>query len=130
MDPLHLAGVLRWAVEGCQQYLEHGLNSPEEVVAATKEYRAESDVIGRFIKERCVRGEYVEVQARAGEELWSVAIRQDPSQISKGSGYPSAEGLLRTSASRTQRLYEANTPNCRQASVRFCQISRRLLGCS
>jgi putative DNA primase/helicase len=72
MDPLQLAGVLRWAVEGCQQYLEHGLNAPEEVATATKQYRAESDVIGRFIEECCVRGEYTEVKAR---ELYQTFLR-------------------------------------------------------
>lgn len=64
METKQLAGVLRWAVEGCQAYLKHGLDAPEEVVSATREYRAESDVIGRFIEERCVRGDYAEAKAR------------------------------------------------------------------
>ena len=64
LEPIELAGVLRWAVAGCQQYLEHGLDEPDEVIAATNEYRAESDVIGRFIEECCVTGQFSHVKAR------------------------------------------------------------------
>ena len=64
LDPVQLTGVLRWAVEGCQQHLEYGLDAPDEVVAATNEYRSESDTIGRFLDECCVCGEFAQAKAR------------------------------------------------------------------
>jgi putative DNA primase/helicase len=38
---------MRWRAEG--------LKTPDEITAATDEYRSEMDVIGNFIKERCVQ---------------------------------------------------------------------------
>jgi putative DNA primase/helicase len=64
LEPIELAGVLRWAIEGCQQYLENGLDAPYEVIAATNEYRAECDVIGRFLEECCVTCESSHAKAR------------------------------------------------------------------
>lgn len=44
------SGILNWLVEGCLAYLNlGGLKPPDEVTAATKEYREESDVIGMFV---------------------------------------------------------------------------------
>ena len=49
-----LPGVLAWAVRGCLDYLENGLGEPDEVRAATEEYRAEMDVLAAFLAEKCV----------------------------------------------------------------------------
>jgi putative DNA primase/helicase len=44
-----LPGVLRWAVDGCQAYREHGLGEAERVAVATAEYRQEMDTFGDFL---------------------------------------------------------------------------------
>jgi putative DNA primase/helicase len=46
-------GVLNWLVEGCLQYLQQGLNEPKKVRDATQAYRAEQDIVGRFVQECC-----------------------------------------------------------------------------
>jgi P4 family phage/plasmid primase-like protien len=46
-------GILRWAVEGCMKWLHEGLGIPEEIKAATKEYRDEMDVTKGFLEECC-----------------------------------------------------------------------------
>ncbi len=51
-----LSGILAWAVEGCCAYLRSGLNAPAKVKAATKDYRAENDLIGEFLEEKCALG--------------------------------------------------------------------------
>lgn len=48
-----LPGILAWAVAGCELWQTHGLKPPEEVTAATNEYRQESDSIAQFIDECC-----------------------------------------------------------------------------
>lgn len=48
-----LPGILRWAVEGCLAWIEHGLTVPTVVKDATAAYRHESDVLGSFIEEHC-----------------------------------------------------------------------------
>lgn len=44
-----LPGVLAWAVRGCLEWQQVGLNPPEAVQAATDGYRAESDTVAAFI---------------------------------------------------------------------------------
>jgi putative DNA primase/helicase len=51
------AGVLAWMVEGCLEWQEHGLEEPDEVREATKQYREEMDTLAAFIEDRCVLGE-------------------------------------------------------------------------
>ncbi|MFG6514434.1 phage/plasmid primase, P4 family [Sulfitobacter sp. TB366] len=47
-------GVLAWMVQGCLDYLAHGLPIPETVVKATSDYRDESDKLRAFLLEECL----------------------------------------------------------------------------
>ncbi|MDP8951251.1 MAG: phage/plasmid primase, P4 family, partial [Actinomycetota bacterium] len=49
-----LAGVFAWMVEGCLEWQEHGLEEPETVTEATKQYREEMDTLAAFLDETCV----------------------------------------------------------------------------
>jgi len=64
LNPHELSGILCWAVTGCREYLDYGLHYPDEVMVATANYKAESDLVGQFIAECCVRGEYARAKAR------------------------------------------------------------------
>ena len=46
-------GILRWAVDGCLAWQREGLDPPAAVVAATDQYRAESDVLAEFFEGGC-----------------------------------------------------------------------------
>lgn len=48
-----LPGILHWAVEGCLEWQRDGLNPPKVILDAVREYREESDTLGRFISECC-----------------------------------------------------------------------------
>jgi len=50
-----LPGILKWAVEGCQDWQKNGLGEPEKVKNATADYLAEMDVIAPFIEDCCVK---------------------------------------------------------------------------
>ena len=65
MDKLRAetAGILAWAVKGCLLWQEQGLQPPEEVNAATLEYREDLDWLQAFISERCVEGKDKKVGA-------------------------------------------------------------------
>jgi P4 family phage/plasmid primase-like protien len=47
-------GILAWMVQGCLEWLEKGLQTPEEVKAATKQYRSDMDILGEFIDDCCI----------------------------------------------------------------------------
>lgn len=49
-----LPGILAWFVQGCLRWQRDGLMPPEEVVAATENYREQMDLLGEFLTERCV----------------------------------------------------------------------------
>ena len=51
-EPEH-SGILNWLIAGTLQYLNHGLQAPAEVTAATDDYREEMDPIGAFVRD-CV----------------------------------------------------------------------------
>ena len=44
------SGVLNWALDGFRRWRETGLSPPQAIVAATAEYRSESDEIGQFLE--------------------------------------------------------------------------------
>lgn len=48
------SGIFNWMVDGAVAYLEDGLNPPEVVRAATKDYRDDSDPMGAFLTQCCV----------------------------------------------------------------------------
>lgn len=43
-----LPGILRWAVEGHQNWREHGLESPRSMLSETQEYRDENDLLAEW----------------------------------------------------------------------------------
>jgi putative DNA primase/helicase len=50
-----LDGILQWALEGLRQWWVRGLDPPQSVIKATEGYRADSDQIGRWMEERCMK---------------------------------------------------------------------------
>ena len=48
-----LSGILTWAVQGCQDWQENGLNVPDSISNATAAYRAEMDIIAEFLTDYC-----------------------------------------------------------------------------
>ena len=56
-------GILLWALEGCLAWQREGLQPPESVKVATKDFRQESDAVGRFLEERCTRLDGLRSQA-------------------------------------------------------------------
>ncbi|MBA3010018.1 MAG: hypothetical protein KJ658_05160 [Proteobacteria bacterium] len=51
-----LPGILAWAVQGCYDWQEQGLNPPDSILSATDNYRAEMDIIAGFIEDLCETG--------------------------------------------------------------------------
>lgn len=54
---VELPGILAWAVAGCLKWQQDGLKPSPAVLGGTARYRGDMDVIGRFLKDRCVLGD-------------------------------------------------------------------------
>lgn len=59
-----LPGILRWALEGCLDWQNRGLQPPDIVTQATAEYRAEQDSVSTFLSEVCVVDSNAQVAAQ------------------------------------------------------------------
>ncbi|KYG01798.1 hypothetical protein BE21_55900 [Sorangium cellulosum] len=57
--------ILAWAVRGCREWLERGLDVPASITRATEAYRAENDPLRDFIHDRCVVAEEAWVEKAA-----------------------------------------------------------------
>jgi putative DNA primase/helicase len=58
------SGILNWLLAGAARWKREGLVAPTEILNATDEYRAEMDVIGNFLKERCLLKPGVSIRIR------------------------------------------------------------------
>jgi phage/plasmid-associated DNA primase len=58
-------GILRWMVDGLRQWRENGLMPPKEVLDATAQYRADEDLLMRFVADECEIGKGFAMPARA-----------------------------------------------------------------
>ena len=56
------SGILNWLLEGTDKWLNEGLVAPSIVLDATEEYKGEMDVIGIFIKNRCIEKADVKIR--------------------------------------------------------------------
>jgi putative DNA primase/helicase len=57
-------GILNWLIEGARRWRNEGLKTPNIIIRATDEYRAEMDVIGNFLKEQCIQKQGASIRAR------------------------------------------------------------------
>ncbi|WP_461257046.1 DNA primase family protein [Treponema sp. R80B11-R83G3] len=56
------SGILNWLLEGATNWKKEGLIAPTVILKATDEYRGEMDVIGNFIKQRCVKNSDITIR--------------------------------------------------------------------
>lgn len=65
--------VLSWCLAGWSEYRRVGLAEPPAVLAATGEYQADSDAVGRFIADACVTGSpVVKATTRHLFDAWQI----------------------------------------------------------
>lgn len=74
-------GVLNWALDGFRRWREIGLVAPQAILAATAEYRSESDRIGQFLEAATIRDPGGMLPARellGCYEAWCRAMEYKP----------------------------------------------------
>jgi putative DNA primase/helicase len=60
---LELPGILNWALDGVIAWQRFGLGTPATVREATDVYRDESDIVGQWLRERCMSSPTMNTQA-------------------------------------------------------------------
>lgn len=70
------AGILAWMVRGCLDWQRDGLGEPDEVRAATAQYREDMDFLGDFLRDECVREPEASIAARALYEIYQAWATQ------------------------------------------------------
>jgi putative DNA primase/helicase len=63
------AGILDWIVEGARRFLTDGFDPPSAIQAATDTYRADEDLVGRFVTETLAFGPGFATTAMLNDEL-------------------------------------------------------------
>jgi putative DNA primase/helicase len=58
------SGILNWLLEGTERWKREKLKAPKVVLTATDEYRGEMDVIGNFLKEKCIQKKELSIRIR------------------------------------------------------------------
>ena len=70
-------GILQWGIEGAKRlYEEKRLTKPESVENAVQRFRAEMDVVGSFIRERCVVSPATEYHATMLYNSFAIYARE------------------------------------------------------
>lgn len=76
-----LPGILAWAIQGCLEWLRVGVSDPPEVLAATAEYREQSDPVGDFLRAHVVfapDGRMTAKALRGTYESWCEEMGHQP----------------------------------------------------
>jgi putative DNA primase/helicase len=123
-------GVFAWMVEGLLEYLEVGLAEPDEVKAATQEYREESDPIGTFLDLNCVvSGETSDVvSSKDLTEAFNFWRREDGTGVwgEKTVARKFAEKASRWRSPKTGQMYTAFKSSISQyRGIRFTDMFKR-----
>jgi len=74
-------GILAWAVRGCLEWQQGGLRIPERVQAATAQYRADNDHVGRFIADCCVVNDSAYVACKALRDAYEVWCAENSENV-------------------------------------------------
>ena len=125
-------GIMQWLIDGLVDYLEGGLREPDAVLAATAEYREESDPLGNFLTDCCIAtGDAADSILSAdltqafnfwlvsgGGEMWKgTTIQRQLGRKAKGWRHPkSGHAITKGKSSRAQ--YEG---------IRFTDVFKRAL---
>jgi len=72
-----LPGILNWLLDGYRLWRERGLVIPEVLVAATDQYRAESDPVGEFLRVCTNEAEHAQLRAKDLYDVYALWCRHN-----------------------------------------------------
>jgi putative DNA primase/helicase len=93
-------GILRWMIDGCLEWQEHGLVRPASVTAATDAYFDAQDLVGQWLDEHCTLEPGNQHRWEASQELfkdwkaYAEAAGEKPGTNKSLAGHLQRRGLL------------------------------------
>jgi putative DNA primase/helicase len=95
--------IMAWLIEGCRKWYADGYGNFQTVADATSKYRADEDVLGRFLEERCTTGNGFSVQAKALRTAFEQWCNENGERLFSGRAWRQA--LEERGFSRTHGMY-------------------------
>lgn len=93
-----LPGILRWIVEGAVLYCREGLGDSPDVIAATEQYRQESDRLKEFFEDRCIIAADGDANSWKKEKFWVPVTNLYPAYSdwaeASGDKHPVSKGIF------------------------------------
>ena len=83
----NISGIFNWCCAGLKKYYIEGAEPPEMVVNATKAYRANSDVIGKFLRECTVKKEKHNLSASSVYDEFTKWCQQSAFDLKRKSAF-------------------------------------------
>lgn len=80
-------GILAWAVRGCIDWVAQGLGEPEEVKAATNEYKCEMDFMASFFSDCCCLEDRAKATAKELYEAYTAWCSETGEEPLKQRGF-------------------------------------------
>lgn len=105
------AGLFNWMLKGCIEYQKSGLQRPDIVIAATKEYRHDMDVFGRWFEERCVIARGSDLRAKMAHDdysAWCKAANEYPLTLTSFGGEITKKGISKRTIKGVVRYRDLN----------------------
>jgi putative DNA primase/helicase len=110
-----LQGILRWIVEGAILYHREGLGDSPDVIAATEQYRQESDRLKEFFEDRCIVAVDGDANFWKKEKFWvpGTALYAAYSSWAEASGdkHPVSKGIFDERLQKLGRKQERARPD-------------------
>jgi len=76
-----LPGILNWAIQGCLEWQQEGLNPPSVVTEQVAEYRTSMDSVSQYLRDECEFGadySYSASQFYSAYRHWCLAVGKKP----------------------------------------------------
>jgi putative DNA primase/helicase len=110
-----LPGILRWIAEGAVLYNRDGLGDPPDVMAATEQYRQESDRLKEFFEDRCTVAAGGDANSWKKEKFWvpvgDLYANYSSWAEARGDKHPLAKGLFDERLQKLGRIQDRVRPD-------------------
>ena len=110
-----LAGILRWIVAGAVLYHRDGLGDSPDVMAATEQYRQESDRLKDFFEDRCAIAAVGDASSWKKGKFWVPVADLYPAYsawaVARGDKHPLAKGVFDERLQKLGRVQDRARPD-------------------